>query len=520
MTTENLELLNLENLTPEQQLKLYQLLKTDEEHKKHNKINEYFPDIGPYSREKYPKHLQFFKAGKDYMQRAFIAGNQTGKTLACAFETSLHLTGLYPDWWEGRRFDHPIKAWAAGVSAARVKETIQDYLLGSIWDIGSGMIPAECIVDTTSSASQVSGLKADIIVKHYTNGIHDGNSVISLKSYTDEREKFQGSRLDLIWMDEEDKKGPGIYKECLTRFATTGGMMICSFTPLYSLTEVVLSFIPALEFAEGGCGETKDPEGKLTNKFVANATWDDIPHLNEASKEMLLKEYRPEERNARTRGIPGLGAGLIYPVEQRMYTFTPNKELMQSLQDLPRAYAMDIAYTSGVTAAVWGYYDEHDDTWWIYDEYYCSGMPPVVHAEAIKQKGSWIEGVVDPSSERQVKAGDDLRIIDEYRNRGLLLEKARNTLYAGIDEVYNRFVTGRLKISIRCEKLLWELKQYRKDEKGQIVDMNDHACDCLRYLVMSGSNVLGTKPPDEEDDDPDTNPWARRPRFRDRYTGY
>lgn len=487
-------------------------MKLQEQQTKQNKIDQYFPDEGVYSRDKYPKHLAFFRAGKDYMMRGFIAGNQTGKTLSCAYETALHLTGHYPHWWEGRRFTKPIRAWAVGVSAQRVRDTIQNYLLGSFWEPGTGMIPSSDIVNMTASSSQVTGLKMDIFVKHYTNGVYDGDSWISLKSYTDEREKFQGSAIDLIWLDEEDKKGPATYRECLTRFATTNGLMICSFTPLYSLSEVVLSFIPELKFPEGGYGET----GK--SQYVVNATWDDVPHLDETAKEILLSKYPAEERNARVSGIPGLGAGLIYPVEPGMFTFTPSKELMCSLKELPRAYSMDIAYTSGITANLWGAYDEDADTWWIYDEYYCSGMPPVVHAEAIKAKGSWIEGVIDPSSERQISNTDERRIIDDYLSRGLLLTKAKNNLFAGIDEVYNRMVTGRVKISVKCEKLLWELKQYRKDDKGHIVDKNDHACDCLRYLIMSGRNVLQYEPAKEDDDDESWN--YSRLRTRDKYTGY
>jgi len=66
-----------------------------------------FPSTGPLRRELYPKHLEFFRAGAAHKERAFIAGNRCGKTVAGGYETTLHLTGLYPDWWEGRRFACP-----------------------------------------------------------------------------------------------------------------------------------------------------------------------------------------------------------------------------------------------------------------------------------------------------------------------------------------------------------------------------------------------------------------------------
>jgi phage terminase large subunit-like protein len=503
---------NLDKLSPEQQQRLLDLLKTQEEINKKNKLSEYFPDEGIYARRLYPKQLKFFAAGKDYMMRAMIAANQSGKTLACAYEMALHLTGLYPDWWEGRRFTKPVNAWAIGVSSSRVKSTIQKYLLGSEFDIGTGMIPADCIArPPTSSASGVAGLKSEIFVKHYTNGVYDGISTLELKSYADEREKFQGSRLDVIWMDEEDKKGPGIFNECITRFATTNGIMLCSFTPLYSLSEVVLSFIPDIKFPPGGCGETGE------GKYVANATWEDIPHLNEQAKKILLATYPEEERNARCSGIPGLGAGLIYPVTQNTYAYTPNKDINFALAKLPRTYMVDIAYSSGVTAALWAAFDESNDTWWVYDEYYCEGGSINDHAIAITSKSKYLRGGMDPSSQRALTPGDKKSILDAYREKGVDVDACKNEVWGGITKVRDRLVTGRLRISVFCEKLLWELKQYRRDDKGEIVKKNDHACDCLRYIINSGEEFLSYKSDEDEIVD---SPWNRQPRYRDKYTGY
>ncbi len=62
----------------------------------------------------YEKQKQFFLNGATHRERLFMAGNQLGKTMAGAVEAAYHLTGDYPDWWEGRRFDKPTTAWAAG----------------------------------------------------------------------------------------------------------------------------------------------------------------------------------------------------------------------------------------------------------------------------------------------------------------------------------------------------------------------------------------------------------------------
>lgn len=77
-----------------------------------NKLERMFPDQGPLRRELYPKQLEFFRAGRDHRERAFIAGNRCGKSEAGAYETALHLTGRYPHWWEaGASPSRSMFAW-------------------------------------------------------------------------------------------------------------------------------------------------------------------------------------------------------------------------------------------------------------------------------------------------------------------------------------------------------------------------------------------------------------------------
>src|ERR1039458_5911152 len=78
------------------------------------KLYAMFPDQGPYRRELYPRHVEFLAAGATFRERLFMAANRTGKTETGAYEMACHLTGRYPDWWQGRRFSEPINAWACG----------------------------------------------------------------------------------------------------------------------------------------------------------------------------------------------------------------------------------------------------------------------------------------------------------------------------------------------------------------------------------------------------------------------
>lgn len=216
------------------------------EHDRRRKIYTYYPAEGPLRRELYPKHLEFFRAGLHHRERLALAANRVGKTEGIGgYETTLHLTGLYPDWWEGRRFNYPIRAWAAGDTSQTVRDIIQAKLLGPPGEHGTGLIPYDCILSKTSK-SGVPNAVQDIQIRHETGGI----SYLTLKSYDQRRESFQGTEQDLVWLDEECPID--IYSECLIRTMTTNGLMILTFTPLSGITDLIKTFLPDGEIPKEG----------------------------------------------------------------------------------------------------------------------------------------------------------------------------------------------------------------------------------------------------------------------------
>ena len=96
-------------------------------------LQKLYPDEGPLRRELYVKYLRMFKAGKVHNERGALGGNRVGKTLGIGgYETALHLTGLYPDWWPGHVYEHPILAWGAGTGNKKVRDVNQKMLLGTL----------------------------------------------------------------------------------------------------------------------------------------------------------------------------------------------------------------------------------------------------------------------------------------------------------------------------------------------------------------------------------------------------
>lgn len=238
--------------TDKEQLML--LLQEKEKRKRENKIAGYFPEEGPYSRHGYPKQMEFFKKGNEYTERLFIAGNRVGKTVAGAYEMTCHLTGLYPDWWEGKRFDNAISAWAAGISNETVRDIIQVELLGKGLEHGTGMIPKHLLVGKPIMKSGVPQAVDRVYVQHVSGGV----SELGFKAYAQEADSFQGTAKDVVWLDEEPAKF-NIYTECLTRIMTTRGILYMTFTPLKGLSSIVLSFLP---------GGQMPPDGIVPDDYI------------------------------------------------------------------------------------------------------------------------------------------------------------------------------------------------------------------------------------------------------------
>jgi len=200
------------------------------------RMRRFFQDDGPLRRALYARHLAFFKAGATHRERCFMAGNRVGKTIGGAYETALHLTGRYPAWWEGRRFHGPIQAWAAGKSLETTRDIVQLELYGPPGQPGTGMVPADDIAKARPRAG-ANGALDYLCVRHQSGG----ESVIGFKSYDQGRKAFEGTARHWVWLDEEPPVA--VYNECLTRTATTQGLIAITFTPLEGATEVVLDFL-------------------------------------------------------------------------------------------------------------------------------------------------------------------------------------------------------------------------------------------------------------------------------------
>lgn len=215
------------------------------------------------------------------------------------------------------------------------------------------------------------------------------------------------------------------------------------------------------------------------SRYMVQAGWDDVPHLDARAKDELLASTPHHLRDARSKGTPSLGSGAIYPIAESELTCAP----FALPAYWPRCYAMDVGWNR--TAAVWGAWDRSVDVVYLYTEHYRGQAEPAIHADAIKARGAWVPGVIDPAS-RGRSQQDGAQLIEMYRALGLDIEPADNAVESGIYEVWQRLSSGRLKVFTTMTNWLAEYRLYRRDEKGRIVKAHDHLMDATRYLIKSG----------------------------------
>lgn len=394
-------------------------------------------------------------------ERLFMAGNQLGKTVAGAFECAMHLTGKYPDWWDGKRFKAPPSGWACGETGEVVRDTVQRLLLGRLGNFGTGAIP-KADLTAVSSALGTPGLVGTVRVRH----VSGGESQITFKSYNQGRQKFQGETLDFVWFDEEPPQD--IYTEGLTRTNATKGIVWLTFTPLLGMSDVVSRFLME---------ESKDRD-------VVQMTIDDAEHYSAEDRERIIASYPVHEREARTKGTPIMGSGRVFPVEESAIS----TEAIQIPPHWPRIVGIDFGWDHP-TAAVDLAWDRDTDTVYVTATYRRREQPVPIHASAIKPWGDW-KPVAWPHDGLQHDKGSGEELANQYRKEGLAMlpEKATfedggNSVEAGVSDMLTRMQTGRMKVFAHLNDWFEEFRMYHRKD-GLIVKERDDLMAATRYAVM------------------------------------
>jgi phage terminase large subunit-like protein len=445
---------------------LERLLAEREEREKYSRIDF----VEPYEWQK-----RLLASSSRNAQTLLMAANRVGKSWIGAINLSYHLTGLYPDWWEGHRWKEPIRAWAAGVSSESTRDILQAELIGSPEDPerrGTGAIPRAHIGETTRK-HQVPNALQTVLVQHHTDGKPDGYSTLTFKAFEQGESKFMGQSMHEIWLDEQPPDG--LFTQCITRTANTGGHVLMTFTPEDGMTPVVYQFL-------------KD---RKPGQDLLQATWDDAPHLTKEVKDQLLAVYGEHEREMRSKGIPVFGSGPVYPVSLESLWVEP----FEVPDYWPAIAAMDFGWNHP-TAVVWLRWDRDTDTVYVVDCYSEKKQTSAIHASAIRSRLSC--PMAWPHDGLQHDKNSGVSLADSYRQHGVQMlpecftnpptpgqrGKGNNAVEPGINAILERMEQGRFKVFKTCREWGEEYNLYHRDD-GVIVKTNDDLMDATRYACQS-----------------------------------
>lgn len=436
----------------------------------------------------YAKQQEFFDASY-FRERMLCAGNQLGKSEAGAYEMACHLTGIYPVDWLGRKFDRPVVAWAAGKTGIVTRDVQQTKLFGMPGideALGTGMVPKEKIIGLPSKQHGVTDFYDTVHVRHTSGGI----SSITFKSFEQGWQKFLGKPVDVIWLDEEPDTLT--YDQCLTRTNATGGMVYTTFTPETGYTELVNRFF-------------KNDQPKYRCLIRMRAT--DCPHMSPEKIEAVMAGVPKWQWEMRLNGEPVVGKGLVFSLPRDKIT-EPSIPAIAVPHHWAKLWGLDFGVSEEHKfAAVLGAWDRDTDTIHILDAFKMGDGGPLQHAVRIKSIGVLVP-VAWPHDGWATwqSRGETEPVAEIYRKQGLKMcaehaqfESGGYGTEAGVMEMEQRLVTGRLKVAAHLEEWLMEYSQYARDD-GKIIKKNDDLMSATRIMVMAKREakpvVLGSKAPD------------------------
>jgi phage terminase large subunit-like protein len=314
-----------------------------------------------------------------------------------------------------------------------------------------------------------------LFVKH----VSGKSSYLAFKSYEMEAIGFMGESIDVIWLDEEPAQQ--IYSQALTRIVDRGGLLYMTFTPENGVTQVVGAYLNNLQAGQD----------------IIRATWDDASeevggHLTKEAMEQILSAYHPSERDLRTKGIPVLGSGLVYPI--------PEGQIICEPFPIPDYYRVIGGIDFGwdhPTAAVWIAHNADSDCMYVYDCYRENKQDVIYHSRALKARGQWVPFSWPHDGNRKNGYGGP-SLADSYRKEGVRMHfekftnppapgqtegQGGNEIMPGIMEILGRMKTGRFKVFSNLKNWLEEYRTYHWQD-GKPVPLFDDLMQATRYAVQ------------------------------------
>ena len=235
------------------------------------------------------------------------------------------------------------------------------------------------------------------------------------------------------------------------------------------------------------------------SRAVITATIDDAEHYTPEQRAAIIASYPEHEREARTKGVPMLGSGRVFPIAESQITCAS----LPIPDHWPQIGGMDFGWDHPFGAACLAW-DRDADVVYVTKVHRQREATPVLHAAALRPWGDWLPWAW-PHDGLQHDKGSGEALAAQYRAQGLEMlperatfEDGGNGVEAGVLEMLDRMQTGRWKVFDHCVEWFDEFRLYhRKDgkivkERDDVLSASRYGLMMLRHAIVSRRNV---KPP-------------------------
>lgn len=489
----------------ELQFQLLEALEEEANYIKYNKIEFFDP---------YEFQQKFLNSHASEI--ALRAANQIGKTLSGTAWDAMDLTGKYPDWYEGIKYDRPITLVVGCVNNDKTRDIIQKELFGDPieWEaeLGTGWVPLEDIGKIQKKRG-VPDAFYNVRTKHYTDGEFDGWSKVVFLAYEMGKATWMAHKADVTHLDEEAPMD--IVEQAARSGIATGGRIRFTFTPENGVTDVVKMVqndweLHTAEWKDVAGGDFVITIGAEDFEFKTVRTLRGKPgHLTEERVRAAARKIPEHSMKMRMRGIPVLGSGLVFRFPEDQFKIQ-TREFPEHFKFLDAIDFGGLSSTAHPTAYARGAYDPAKDQIIIYDGFKIVGREiPEVAAHIVMKPNSDIVPVAWPHDGN--KMGRDGTTRDQYEAAGVNMYTNEdnpdkswatnppgetqkegdggNRIMPGIDEMSMRMNDGRLVVVDSVYEFWDEYRQYHMKD-GKIVDIDDDFMSCVRYIVMMIRNAV------------------------------
>lgn len=457
----------ISTLTLEEKKVVLEYLQSVENYKKYNKLEFFKPDEW---------QQRAIELGSTEEHRMVSAGNRLGKSYFSTYEATIHATGKYPDDWKGYKYSKPINIMVMAVDWSQINrpKCTAELMLGTPSDRGSGWIPKDDItrlVPKTGLQNTVS----TVFVKHYTDGVYDGDSRITFDVYSAGMDTLMGQEIDFALMDEQVPAL--IHSQVKKRTWSSRGRTLYVATPERGMDDVIKSF-----WEEDG----------IHHSGLIHVTLWESTQFTEEEKIKMNEQIEPWARQFSIEGIPSAGSGAVFAGIVKETLLDTGFTIQNNW---PRMCAADLGYKDSMVFSFIAK-DPSTGTYYIYDELSYTETDAIICARGVlpMQQG-YIPMILPTDAKSERGLGATYQSI--FQSAGLVLTKeyARNwyfdptgkdrTVKTGIMFMRELMLAGKLKVHPKCKGFLKEFSLYSYDNNGNFIDKDNHFIDSFRYCLMA-----------------------------------